>query len=754
MPLIARRTVVHVALVLFACATFAVAADAPRALPAGQQPKDSRLGKLRTLDDYFPFTPVESREAWEQRAQKLRRQLLVATGLWPMPEKPPLNAVVHGKVERDDYTVEKVYFESVPGHFVTGSLYRPKGDANGQKRPAVLCPHGHWADGRFQDHGEQGVKKEIAQGAEKFEQGGRHILQARSVQLARMGCVVFLYDMEGYADSVQLAHRPGVRESMNKTEDWGFFSPQAELRLQNMMGLQTWNSIRALDFLTSLPDVDAKRIAVTGESGGGTQTLMLVGADDRPAVSVPAVMVSTAMQGGCTCENAPYLRIGAGNIDIAALAAPRPLGMLAAHDWTQELMTKGFPDLKKLYTMLGIPDRVAAWAFTQFEHNYNAVSRAAMYGFVNEHLHLGLQGNAIVERDYKPLSKEEASVWDAQHPKPSGDAVGDAHERALVRIITDALAAQIDQLMPSDKSGLEDYRKVVGGAWDVILGRRLEDVGDVSWELSDKADRGGYLLMTGLLTHKAKDEPPTGEDHREQLPLLSLHPKEKWNGQVVIWLDDEGKAGLLNADGSPKPAVARLIEKGYSVLGVDLIGQGEFLKSGESSLSKQRLAGYGNGKEAWQQSAAYTFGYNRPLFGQRVNDVLSVLKFVRTSEQQPKQVHLIGLGKVAGPVAAAARAQSGDAIARAAIGTAGFRFASLNRMDDPMFTPGSVKYHDVPGLLALGAPHALWLAGEGDHAPRVTQSAYGAGGGKVEVYAGEANDAPLKAVEWLAKGQQ
>ena len=81
----------------------------------------------------------------------------------------------------------------------------------------------------------------------------------------------------------------------------------------------------------------------------------------RPAVSVPAVMVSTAMQGGCTCENAPYLRIGAGNIDIAALAAPRPLGMLAAHDWTQELMTKGFPDLKKLYTILGIPDRVAAF---------------------------------------------------------------------------------------------------------------------------------------------------------------------------------------------------------------------------------------------------------------------------------------------------------------------------------------------------------------------------------------------------------
>ena len=122
-----------------------------------------------------------------------------------MPTKTPANAVVHGRVDRDGYTVEKVYFESFPGHFVTGNLYRPKGRTG--KLPGVLCPHGHWANGRFYDAGPKAVEKQIADGAERFELGGRYPLQARCVQLARMGCVVFHYDMVGYADSVQLPHR-------------------------------------------------------------------------------------------------------------------------------------------------------------------------------------------------------------------------------------------------------------------------------------------------------------------------------------------------------------------------------------------------------------------------------------------------------------------------------------------------------------------------------------------------------------------
>src|SRR5207248_2131911 len=176
-------------------------------------------------------------------------------------------------------------------------------------------------------------------------------LQARCAQLARMGCVVFHYDMVGNADSQQIGHTAG------------FIDPEAQLRLQSFMGLQTFNSIRSLDFLLSLPDVDPKRIGVTGASGGGTQTFVLCAVDNRPTAAFPAVMVSTAMQGGCVCENCSYLRVGTGNIELAGLFAPKPLAMSGANDWTIDIETKGLPELKALYRFYDREDFVLAKCF-------------------------------------------------------------------------------------------------------------------------------------------------------------------------------------------------------------------------------------------------------------------------------------------------------------------------------------------------------------------------------------------------------
>ncbi len=370
-----------------------VEAVGPRACESGQLPADVRLGPLKDLNGYFPFAVPARVDLWQTRAATLRRQVLVSQGLWPMPTKQPLKATVHGRIEQDDYTIEKVYFESMPGFFVTGNLYRPKGRSG--QLPGILCPHGHWEKGRFYDCGLEAVRKQIVQGAERFEDGGRSPMQSRCVQLARMGCIVFHYDMIGYADSQQiisgLIHGfKKQRPEMNRATNWGLFSPRAESRLQSTMGLQTFNSIRALDFLLSLPNVDPQRIAVTGASGGGTQTFVLSAIDSRVRVAFPAVMVSTAMQGGCTCENACCLRVGAGNVELAALFAPKPLGMSAANDWTVQMPTKGLPELQQLFKRLSVPHNVALTALPQFGHNYNYVSRAAMYHWMNQHLHLGL----------------------------------------------------------------------------------------------------------------------------------------------------------------------------------------------------------------------------------------------------------------------------------------------------------------------------------------------------------------------------
>ncbi|MDA0814644.1 MAG: hypothetical protein O3C21_19890, partial [Verrucomicrobia bacterium] len=134
-----------------------LSAEVPRALAAGSPPPDARLAPLKDLDGYFPFTPPKSSAAWMERAGKLREQLLVAVGLWPMPDRTPLNPIVHGLVDRGDYTVERVAIETLPGYYLTGSLYRPKGTHG--RVPAVLSPHGHWADGRFYDNGVEATAK-------------------------------------------------------------------------------------------------------------------------------------------------------------------------------------------------------------------------------------------------------------------------------------------------------------------------------------------------------------------------------------------------------------------------------------------------------------------------------------------------------------------------------------------------------------------------------------------------------------------
>jgi dienelactone hydrolase len=381
---------------------------------------DARLGPLKDLDGYFPFDPPATREAWQARAADVRRRILVSQGLWPMPTKTPLNPVIHGTLQRDGYTVSKVFFESAPGFFVTGNLYRPTKPHG--KVPGVLFAHGHWKDARLSDQPADKLRAEIAAGEERFEQGGRSRFQALCVQLARMGCVVWQWDMLGDSDSQQLSRDlvhgfKAQRPEMNSPSRWGLFSPRAEARLQNVMGLQTLNAVRSLDFLLGLPEVDPERVAITGSSGGGTQTMILAAIDDRIQLSFPVVMVSTSMQGGCTCENASLLRVGTGNVEFAALFAPKPQGMNTANDWTRELATKGFPDLQRAYALFGAKDDVMLHRGEHFPHNYNAVTRAAFFTFLNQRFKLGLP-TPVIERDYEPLSVPQLSVWDAEHPSP------------------------------------------------------------------------------------------------------------------------------------------------------------------------------------------------------------------------------------------------------------------------------------------------------------------------------------------------
>lgn len=648
--------------IAFQVLSASVHAQAPRVFPAGTLPDDVRLNPLKDLNGFFPMEVPKSLESWEQRAEKLRKRVLVSNGLWPMPAKTPLNAVIHGKATRPGITIEKVYFESVPGFYVTGLLFRPA-NPGAEKLPAVLCPHGH--GGRLMDSGPEGVKKHLVTGAERFAESGRMPKIARCVQLARMGCVTFLFDMIGYADNLQLSYELGHRFAKQRPEfegkkSWGLYSAQAELRLQSIFGLQTWNAVRALDFLESLPDVDPNRMAVTGGSGAGTQSIILCAIDDRPIVSFPNGMVSSSMQGGCTCENASLLRIGTGNIELAGLFAPKPQAMTSANDWTKEMLVpgKGFPELQNLYTMYGKTSDVMCTDLTHFPHNYNYVTRALMYSWFNKHMKLGLE-EPIIEEDYKLLTEQEHAVWDKKHPQPEG---GGKYERKL----TSQIAKRDTQLL--NELSKEDRQESVLSAWETIIGRTLPAANEIKFD-------NGQLRNT---------------THGEVVPVVTLKPEGEVQF-VAICLNGHGKDGLFTKQGKPIPKVKELLDQGAVVITADLFMQGEFLKDGKP------LTQTGTVKNP-REFAGYTHGYNHSVFARRTHDILSLITYAKTLGG--RGIVLVGI-EGATPVVAAASAIAGSTLDKTVIDDPGFRFADIKSFRDPNFIPGAVKYGDLPALLEL-----------------------------------------------------
>lgn len=662
----------------------------------GQKPDDLRLGEPVTLRDYHPFRREKAEANWEQRQEEIVTRIRLASGILPEPEKTPLNPVVSEPVAKDGFAIQKVYFESFPGHYVTGTLFTPHGESvqlgiEGGKRPVVLCPHGHWKNGRFYDAGETAAKKLIAQGAERFMTAARNPIHARCVQLARMGCIVFHYDMLGNADSVQFPeHRRGPRPEMNGAEDgtWGFVSPQSILRLQTNFGLQTWNSVRALDWILEHGEADPNRVLVTGASGGGTQTMILAAIDERVDASFPCVMPSTSMQGGCTCENSYYLRIGQGNMDITAATAPRPLGITAADDWTIELETKGHPDLVALYKQLKAPGNYEAHFDIHFKHNYNHVSRTHMYQFVNRHFGLGMT-SPVLERDFAPLTIEDLTVWNADGSRPDNYLVEADHERDLNRVWAEDGDARL-----ADARATGEFGDYVAG-WKTILRRELSDIGDVEFELVEKEKHTGFTLLAGIIRHPSKGE---------EFPSLYYYP-DAWNGTVTIMPTEKGKAGLyVGKPVTPTDEVRGKLDQGHAVVGVDLFGQGEFLDADEQGFN-QAITYSGKAEvdpTSWQRSPVYFYGYNDSAFVRRVHDLLSTIKMVQTNPNWDVEKIGVSASGPMGAVVLAADLMSGEALNAVELDFAGFTFESINDSWSEHFVPGAVRLGDVGMLEILG----------------------------------------------------
>ncbi|MDZ7371995.1 MAG: acetylxylan esterase [candidate division KSB1 bacterium] len=326
-------------------------------------------------------------EEWRARAAKIRQLILTGAELDPLPKRTPLNPVYRNRRKFNGYTVVNVAFESLPGVFVTGSLYEPK--PRREKTAAILCPHGHWNDPN--DYGRY-----------------RADMQKRCATLAKMGATVLSYDMVGYGESAELG--------------WVHHHPKT-------LKLQLWNSIRAVDFLTSLPTVDSTRIGVTGASGGGTQSFLLAAVDERISASAPVVMVSAHFFGGCVCESGMPIHRSAtfqtNNVEIAACCAPRPMLLVSCGgDWTRNSPIVEFPYIQRIYDLLGASNHFWTAHLPDEQHDYGFSKRVPMYAFFAHFFGLDISAvlneNGTVDETFVTLEPAEAlRVFDKRHPFPA-----------------------------------------------------------------------------------------------------------------------------------------------------------------------------------------------------------------------------------------------------------------------------------------------------------------------------------------------
>ncbi|OYU93362.1 MAG: acetylxylan esterase [Bacteroidetes bacterium B1(2017)] len=331
-----------------------------------------------------------SKSDWQKRAKAIKKGIIEGAEVKTIKPNKKINATIHSKKNMDGYTIENVFFESLPGVYVSGNLYKPLNVSG--KIPAVLAPHGHGKDPRFGE-----------------------ATQKRCATMARMGAVVFTYDMIGYGDMQQCEHK-----------------------IAPALKIQIINSIRSLDFLSQQPEVDKNRIAVSGESGGGTQTFILAALDNRVAVSVPVVMVSNYFFGGCTCESGMPIHVrpdhATTNVEIAACFAPKPMLLVSdGDDWTKFTPDLEFPHIQRIYSFFDAKSNVENVHLPLEKHDYGPSKRKAAYDFLAKNL--GLDLNMADETKSPVLPKEDLTVFNAQNPLPTNALKGNDAIISLLKTI-------------------------------------------------------------------------------------------------------------------------------------------------------------------------------------------------------------------------------------------------------------------------------------------------------------------------------
>jgi len=366
----------------------------------GQEPKPDTSRGDRMRDDYFrkqveaisrqQLVGVKSKEDWEARKPELRRQFLDMLGLWPLPARTDLKATVTRTIDHGDVVVENLHFQSVPGLYVTANLYRPK-KVEG-KLPAILYVCGHATS----------VIDGVAYGSKVPYQ--RH-----PMWFAQNGYVALVVDTLQYGE-IEGIHHGLYRHGMWWWQTLGY----------TPAGIETWNGMRAFDYLQSRPEVDPKRLGVTGRSGGGAMSWFLMAADERVGAAVPVAGLADlqghvlesqgalkrgAVQGHCDCMY--FVNTYRWDFEtLIALCAPRPVLLGNSDDddiFPVDGYRRPFAKAKAVYDLYGAGDKLQLLE-TKGKHVDTPELRKGAFEWMNRHL----------RNDTKPIDDPAPTLLEAK----------------------------------------------------------------------------------------------------------------------------------------------------------------------------------------------------------------------------------------------------------------------------------------------------------------------------------------------------
>jgi cephalosporin-C deacetylase-like acetyl esterase len=474
----------------------AVGAEPDKPLPGDAmierylQKETERLGQ-RFLDG------AKTREEWEARKPRLRREYFEMLGLWPLPEKTPLCATTTGTVERGDVVIEKLHFQSRPGLYVTGNLYRPKKSSG--KLPAILYVCGHSGRGRdgnktaFQDHG---------------------------MWFANNGYICLIID------TLQLGEIAGKHHGTYNLGRWWW-----QARGYTPAGIECWNGVRAIDYLVSRPDVDADRLGVTGISGGGAATVWISAADERVKVAVPVSGMSDlesyvshkVINGHCDC----MFLVNTYQWEwttIAALIAPRPM-LFANSDNDSIFPMDGnrriIARLRQAYKMYDKPELVDDYV-SKGGHDYRPDLRIAVFKWINKDLKH--ETGEVKDADFKPLEGKELRVFPEDKDIPK-----------------DALNGKIDETFVP-KAQVKLPKEGEFAEWKQGLLKQIHAHSFRAFpERIPRAEEGDAVLGNPTVLHGPVMTTEPGIEVQLSFPLQKARERPKTGVLIVLTEDDEAR---------------------------------------------------------------------------------------------------------------------------------------------------------------------------------------------------------------------